>query len=352
MPLLLNERGGHISCIPNGQMAVLRKQRVAEWPSAYVERKPVSARVSPFRPVAPPEQEDKAILQGVLYASVFDYPLTPEELWRSLPRHSTSIEAMKAAIARRPFLRDRIESIDGFYVPAGRRDLIERRRQREQSSLAFLTKHRRTLDMICALPFTRLVAISGSLAHLNADDDADLDLFIVTKGPRVWTAAMSLVVLSRLMRRRQAVCANFLVADSHLALDQHDLYTASQVLHLRPVIGTDMLGRFTEANPFVAEWFPNATAAHPPAFPLPKAGWLRRLKRPLEALLWIPSGAIEAACRFVYGRHLRKRVSRWQSPDQVRLEPGCLKLHTHSHRTAVLDQLEIKLRESTVSRKP
>ena len=316
-------------------MAVLRKQRVVEWPSAYVERKPVSARVSPF----PSTAEEKAILQAVLYASVFDYPLTSEELWRSLPRHTTSIDAMRRAIDERPFLRDRIERIEGFYVPAGRRDLIDRRRQREQSSRAFLARHRRTLDMVCALPFTRLVAISGSLAHLNADDDADLDLFIVTKGPRVWTVAMSLVVLSRLMRRRKAVCANFLLSDAHLALDQHDLYTASQVLHLRPVIGADMLGRFIEANPFVAEWFPNSKRDRPPAFPLPTAGWLRRLKRPLEALLWIPSGLIEATCRFVYGGHLRRRVSRWQSPDQVRLEPGCLKLHTHSHRKAVLEEL-------------
>ena len=351
MPLLLNERGGHISCMLNGQMAVLRRQRVAEWSSAYGERKPVSARVSPFRSAAPLENKDNAILQGVLYASVFDYPLTPEELWRSLPRCSTSIDAMKRAIAERPFLRDRIESIDGFYVPTGRRDLVDRRRQRERSSQAFLTKHRRTLDMICALPFTRLVAISGSLAHLNADEDADLDLFIVTKGPRVWTVALSLVVLSRLMRRRKAVCANFLLADSQLPLDQHDLYTASQVLHLRPVIGAEMLGRFIEANPFVQEWFPNASTAASQAFPLPKAGWLRRLKRPLEALLSIPSSGIEAACRFVYGRHLRRRVSRWQSPDQVRLEPGCLKLHTHSHRAAVLEQLEARIRRS-VSRKP
>jgi hypothetical protein len=324
-------------------MAVLRRQRVAEWPSAYVERKPVSARVSPFRPTA----QEKAILQAVLYASVFDYPLTAEELWRTVPRQAVSIDVLKAALAERPFLRDRIELIEGFYVPAGRGDLIERRRQREGSSRAFLARHRRTLDMVCALPFTRLVAISGSLAHLNADADADLDLFIVTKGPRVWTVAMSLVVLSRLMRRRKAVCANFLLADSHLSLDQHDLYTASQVLHLRPVIGRDMLGRFTEANPFVHDWFPNAKAAKPPQFPLPAAGWPRRLKRPLEALLWIPSGLTETLCRLAYGWHLRRRVSRWQSPDQVRLESGYLKLHTHSHRKAVLEELERLVADST-----
>ena len=290
-----------------------------------------------------------AILRAVLYASVFDFPLSAQELQRSMPRHRISIDALKRAIAERPFLKERIDLVDDWYVPAGRADLVERRRQRERSSRAFLAKHRRTLDVICTLPFTRLVAISGSLAHLNADEDADLDLFVVTRGPHVWTVALSLVILSRLMRRRKAVCANFLLADSHMALDQRDLYTASQVLHLRPVIGAETQSRFMEANPFVREWFPNAGGSPPVEFPLPPAGGMRRLKRALELLLWIPSRPIEALCRRVYGWHLRRRISHWRSPEQVRLEPCCLKLHTHSHRNAVLGRFETLVAESLMN---
>jgi hypothetical protein len=287
-----------------------------------------------------------AILRAVLYASVFDFPLSAEELWRSLPRHKIAIDALKRALSERSFLRERIDLVDGWYVPAGRGELVEQRRQRERSSRAFLAKHRRTLDVICTLPFTRLVAISGSLAHLNADDDADLDLFVVTRGPRVWTVALSLVILSRLMRRRKVVCANFLLADSHLKLDQHDLYTASQVLHLRPVIGGDTQARFIKANPFVHGWFPNAENAPAVDFPLPPAVGFPRFKRFLELLLWIPAGPIEALCRHIYGWHLRRRISRWRSPDPVRLEPCCLKLHTHSHRNAVLGQFDSLVAES------
>lgn len=281
-----------------------------------------------------------AILRAVLYASVFDFPISAAELTRSLPRRKASVEDVRRAIAEQPFLRERIQLVGEWYVPAGRRNLAEIRRRREASSREFLTAQRRTLDWICAMPFTRLVAISGSLAHLNADDRADLDLFIVTRGSRVWTVALGLVVLSRLMRRRKVVCANFLLADSHLVLDQHDLYTASQVLHLRPVIGADTLDRFIAANEPVQEWFPNAADEPPAPFPLPPAGAIRRVKRVLELLLWVPSGVVEAVCHRVYGWHLRRRVSAWRSPEQVRLEPWCLKLHTNSHRTAVLDRFE------------
>jgi hypothetical protein len=162
----------------------------------------------------------------------------------------------------------------------------------------------------------------------------------VTSGPRVWTVALSLVVATRLIRQRSAVCANFLIADSHLALDQHDLYTASQVIHLRPVIGADVGDRFLAANPFVREWFPNAGAAAATDYPLPASGRLRSIKRAVELLLWIPSGPIEMMCRYLYGWYLRRRVSKWRSPDQVRLERECLKLHTNSHRVAVLARFE------------
>jgi hypothetical protein len=308
----------------------------APWRSTYAERKPVSGRVNVF----PPTGEDLAILRGVIYSSVFDYPLSAEELWRSLPRVTMPIDAMTRAIAERPFLRDRIERIDGWYVPAGGHDLIQRRRDREAASRAFLQAHRGTLNVICALPFTRLVAISGSLAHLNADKDADLDLFIVTSGARVWTVALSLVAVARLIRRRNVVCANFLLADSHLSLDQHDLYTASQVLHLRPVIGARVFDQFLAANPFVHDWFPNARSAGATGYPLPVSTRGRSIKRVAELLLWIPSALIERVCRSLYGWHLQRRVSRWRSPDQVRLERECLKLHTNSHRAAVLARFD------------
>jgi len=76
---------------------------------------------------------------------------------------------------------------------------------------------------------------------------------------------------------------------------------------------------------------------------------MRRLKRVLELLLWIPSRPIEALCRWIYGWHLRRRISHWRSPEQVRLEPCCLKLHTHSHRNAVLGRFETLVAESIMN---
>jgi hypothetical protein len=304
---------------------------------AYARGKRVSASVTTL---VAPTTEDIAILRAILYASIFDFPLSLEELRRVLTSPVGSLAELRAVLARSLFLRSRVEQIGDWLVPAGRADLCDRRAARDAHSRQFLRRHRRLLDVVCAMPFTQLVAISGSLAHLNADEDADLDLFVITRGPHVWTVTLLLVLVAKLLRRRNVLCANFVLADSHLTLDQHDLYTASQVLHLRPVSGAEAYAGFLDANPFVRRWFPNADAPLPHTFPLPRPGRLRGLKRPLELLMGWAGGPIETLCRRAYGWHLRRSLQRWESPDQVRLDRCCLKLHTNSHRANVLRRFE------------
>ena len=178
-----------------------------------------------------------AIARSVIYASLFDYPLTLAQLHHTLIESEQSPSEILAVYDGSAQLQSLVEHRDGFFFPAGREELIAERRRREARSRRFLHQHASTLRLVCALPFTRLVALSGSLAHLNLEPDGDLDLFIVTRGRRVWTVTVAVLVLTKLLRRRRVVCANFIIADSHLALEPQDLFTANQVLHLKPLIG-------------------------------------------------------------------------------------------------------------------
>jgi hypothetical protein len=283
-----------------------------------------------------------AIARSVIYASLFDYPLTIEQLHHTLIESDQTRLEILAVYDGSEFLQGIVEHRDGFFFPVGRRDLIAERRRREARSDAFLTQHQLALRLMCALPFTRLVALSGSVAHRNMEPDGDLDLFIVTRGTRVWTVTVALLVLTRLIRRRRSVCANFVLADSHLALDQHDLFTANQVIHLRPLIGGEVIDEFRAANPFVTRCYPNSHARSPQA-PLVdvRSRGLGVVKRVLEAVLGVPSPLIEEVCRRAYAWHLRRRAGSWRSPDQVQLQPDYLKLHTQSHRRSVLDRFDV-----------
>jgi hypothetical protein len=67
---------------------------------------------------------------------------------------------------------------------------------------------------------------------------------------------------------------------------------------------------------------------------------IKALTRCAEWLLWLPWLGIEPACRVAYGAYLRRQSATWESPEQVRLDADCLKLHTRSHRRSVLERFE------------
>jgi len=282
--------------------------------------------------------EELAIARSVLYASLFDYPLTLAQLRQTLIESAQTPSEIQSWYARSEALRATIEYRQGFFFPRDRRDLVPERRRREARSRIFLARHRRLLSVVCALPYVELVALSGSAAHLNLEGTGDLDLFIVTRGRHVWSVAVAVVVIAKLLRRRKTTCVNFVLADSAPALDQQDLFTASQIIHLKPLVGAETYRRFVATNPFVARFYPNfrVTVAQ-------ERGWrpfLRGAKRVVEFALAGPSVLVEHLCRLAYRGYLTRRASTWQSPEQVRLDPDCVKLHTQSHRQSVLSRFD------------
>lgn len=288
---------------------------------------------------------DRAILRTVVYASLFDYPLTAGQVAAALVGARATDREVLRAFRASTWLRERLDYREGFFFLPGSERLIARRRLREAASRLLLERHRRVLRLIGLVPCTRLVALSGSVAHLNADPDGDIDLFIVTRGRRAWFVTLAIVTLTKLAGCRRVFCANYVITDDVLAVDQPDLFSANQIAHLRPLADDGTFARFVEANPFVRRFYPGLTPAVPLAgFAPGRAG--RAFKRAVEALLRPgPGWLLDRASRGIYGRYLRRKAAGWRSPEQVRLEADRLKLHGHSHRRAILDRFEAAVAE-------
>jgi hypothetical protein len=285
-----------------------------------------------------PTEEERAILRTVVYSALFEYPLTLDELWQGLLESRQDRSELMSTYRGSRFLQSRIDYREGFFFLAGQGELIALRRERERTSRARLRAFEPILRLICMIPHTRLVALSGSAAHLNMDEDSDFDLFIVTRGARVWSVAVTILLLTRLLGCRRQVCFNFVVADTRLSVEPRDLFTANQIIHLRPLVGARVFRRFVRANPFVAAYYPNFRPEEPGISEEPR----KRSTPPkvlAEALLRPGLGWLqEWICRVVYRRYLRFRAVSWMSPEDVVLERDYLKLHTHSHRLMVLDR--------------
>lgn len=288
--------------------------------------------------------DEGAIARSVIYASLFDYPLTLEQLHQTLLQSSASPAEVLAVYDSSETLPLIVEHREGFFFPVGRGDLVSERRRREALSRTFLERHRRLLAAFCAVPFTRMIALSGSIAHMNLEDGGDLDLFIITRGRHVWSVTVAVLVIAKLWGRRDITCANFVIADSHLTLEQQDLFTANQAIHLRPLIGGELWDRIVAANPFIARFYPNAITHAPHVVEVGDSASMRRWFKPaLEFALTVPSPLVELVCRRLYAWHLGRRAGSWRSPEQVALRSDYLKLHTHSHRRSVLARFDAAL---------
>jgi len=286
------------------------------------------------------DADERAIARSVLYAALFEYPLTLAQLRQTLIESTRTATEILGIYQQSGGLQGAIDWRDGFFFPRGRDGWIAERRRREAASRAFLRRHRTLLRLIATMPYVRMVALSGSIAHLNLDGDGDLDLFIVTRGEHVWSVTVAAILLAKLLGRRRTLCANFVLSDAALTLGPQDLFTASQVIHLKPIVGGDLFRQLLNANPFVGRFYPNFHASPASAPGLGTIAALAPLKRVVEWLGAGPAAVAEALCRRWYRAYLTRRAASWQSPQQVRLERNCLKLHTQSHRDTVLTRFD------------
>jgi hypothetical protein len=292
---------------------------------------------------AQPAQE-RAVLQSVVYAALFDYPLTLEQLREGLIGEAADQRTLLDWYKHSDYLKATVDSSDGYFYPRGRRELVVTRARRERTSRDLLCRLSAPLAFITRLPFVRMVAVSGSLAHLNADAQADLDLFVVTSPRRVWTVTVTTLLLARLLGWRRHLCLNYVVSERTLWVAPADLFSANQIIHLQPVMGEETYRRFLDANRFVERFYPNFT---PRPLPVGASKAVRRLRATFETgLNWSVAPLVEWMCRLVYRTHLRNRAHTWTSHDQVRLEPECLKLHTRSHRHEVMERFERAFEEA------
>jgi hypothetical protein len=196
----------------------------------------------------------QAVLETLAYSDVFDYPLTFDELHRYL-----TASAPPADLAACLSELSLVATENGFYFLADRRETVRTRMNREQASRAAFQRACRYGAILGALPFVRMVTLTGSLAMLNLSRDADMDYMLVTQPGRLWLARAFAVLFGRVMRIfGDRICVNLLISESALEWHPRDLYSAREMCQMIPLAGTDMYHRLLEANAWIKSFLPNA----------------------------------------------------------------------------------------------
>jgi len=204
----------------------------------------------------------KAYWASLVYHDIFDYPLTKDELnkWK-YGKNTKAIKGQKAL------------KFGQFYSIAGHPS-IERRRARQKASLRKIKIAENGAKVLGALPFVKMVGITGALAMQNAQASSDIDLIIICSSRTLWTTrliATFILDILKVPRRRYGLkdqkdrlCLNMWLDEEDLSWDKKDrnVYTAHEICQIVPLVNKKRTyERLIWENGWVRGFWPNAPKA-------------------------------------------------------------------------------------------
>lgn len=211
------------------------------------------------------ERLSQAVLQTVAYADIFDYPLTAHEIYRYLTGVKASYEEVLQVLEEGPVTR-----AGKYFTVPGRESIMGIRMQREASSRKIMPRAIRYGRILAALPYIRMVTLTGSLAMSNMEEGQDIDFLIVTAPNHLWTCRALALLVARFARYENIqLCPNFLITENALTLKDRSLYAAHEMTQMILISGPETYDRMRRLNAWTDEYLPNAQGA-PKVFDMPK----------------------------------------------------------------------------------
>ncbi len=221
----------------------------------------------------------RAIIKTLLYSDIFSYPLTINEIYDRL-----EISCDDMALVERE-LKDLVASniifrFDDLYTLHDDVALAMRRMAGNKMAKDIMPRAIRRSRLIYSFPFVRGVMISGSLSKDFLDKDGDIDFFIVTAPGRVWLTRGILALFQRLVlfNSHKYFCVNYYIDHDHLSLEERNIFTATELITLKPVCGNEHYTALVRDNGWVKEFYPKFNPSVPPS---------------KQKLSWWPKGFIE-----------------------------------------------------------
>ncbi len=184
----------------------------------------------------------------LLYFDIFDYPLNKKELSLATSQNvDECLEELKSLTL--------VDHVDEWYFIRGKK--YEKRIHQKSMSDSYYKKARRYAAIINRFPFVRGVYISGSLSKDWADENTDVDYFIITSPQRLWICRTMLIMFKKifLLNSRKYFCLNYFIDTESLEIEEKNIFTATEVCFLKPLVNAELLTEFIQKNAWIKDHY-------------------------------------------------------------------------------------------------
>jgi predicted nucleotidyltransferase len=242
------------------------------------------------------------ILITLAYFDLFNYPLTMDEVYLFLP---AKYDQGEFGYALRSLVIDRLlYKFEKYYTLKNDSFLIERREKGNVKAAEMIAIACKVGDLLIRFPYVRGIAISGSLSKNFADDDSDIDLFIITAKNRLWIARTMMHCFKKLtflFKKEHYFCMNYYIDEQDLQIHEKNIYTAIEVATLMPLHGESVFEQFYLINGWTRDYLPNKCLRVATAKPVKRS----LLKRSVE---WLFNNSVGNS---IDGMLMRITAKRW-----------------------------------------
>jgi hypothetical protein len=203
-----------------------------------------------------------AVVRALSFFDIFDHPLTDRELFEYVyganvhPR----LDFFSFVTTIRTFPSTHCVCTHGLWHLVGRESILATHTYRSASTFRKLRRLSLLARLIRHVPFVRGVYVCNTFAFNAANAASDIDVLIVVRSGRIWTARiltsalLSLFFIRRTHRRvKNRICLSFYLADRALNISKFklpdDIYLSYWLRTLVPLYDPDLLGAsILEAN--------------------------------------------------------------------------------------------------------
>jgi Zn-finger nucleic acid-binding protein len=200
------------------------------------------------------------ILKTILYYNIFKHPLTLEEIFAFCASPSDNRENIKRELDTLVNGDDKLlGTLNGYYFVVPNNQYVEERLRKEDFSRKQWKTAKIMTMIIKVFPFVRGVFVTGTLSKNSSDENSDIDFLIICKDNRLWISRTLLRLFIKLFRlqRNNYLCANYFLSESNLSINDRNVFTATELAHIKVMYNTALLDKLIQQNTWIEDFFPN-----------------------------------------------------------------------------------------------